>query len=128
MKTYYSKGRSYIANVKVKDKPVFVKFRDMGQYYNRGVFSTNNPELAEALENSPRFNECFFLEGGKIDVIVEEKPRQYDYTYQVTRTQDAKRILVECHNIDADSIKNRRDVLEKADELNISFPNLINPK
>lgn len=128
MKTYFSKGRNYIANVNVNGKPVFVKFRDMGQYLNRGVFSTNDPDLAKALESSPRFNECFFLDGGKIEVIEEPKPRKYDYTYQVKRTQDAIRILVECHNIEQGTIKTRQEVLEKADELNIAFPNLTAPK
>ena len=128
MKTYFSKGRNYIANVNVNGKPVFVKFRDMGQYLNRGVFSTNDPDLAKALESSPRFNECFFLDGGKIEVIEETKPRKYDYTYQVKRTQDAIRILVECHNIEQGTIKTRQEVLEKADELNIAFPNLTATK
>lgn len=125
MKRYYSIGRSYVATVKVNGVSRFVKFKDMGQYMNRGVFVTNDEELAKALEASVRFNECFFLDGGEIDKVEEVKPpRVYDYTYPVKRTQDAIRILIEEHGVKQGTIKNKAGVLEKADELNISFPNL----
>lgn len=124
MKTYYSKGREYNIYVMMNGKPFAVRFRDMGQRLHRGVFCTDNKELAAALESHPRFNDMFFLVEGTIEPKEEPKPRVYDYTYHARRTQDAIRILVEMHGVDRDELKRKADLLKKADELNIAFPEL----
>lgn len=125
MKKYISNGREYVCSINIGGHIRYIKFRDMGQYANRGVFVTNDPSVANALEAHPRFNQCFFLVDGEIEEKPKQEVRVFDYTYPVKRTQDAIRILIEQHGVKEGEIKKKADVLLKAEELNIAFPNLL---
>jgi len=124
-KRYVSNDRHYCLNIALDGHPYQIRFRDVGNDRRYGIYSTNSPAVADALEKDGNFGKYFFLEGGCITEKVEEvKPRVYDQTYPVKRTQDAIKILVEIYGVDETTIKKKSQVLEKADELNISFPEL----
>lgn len=127
MKKYISNGRDYVLFLTVDGKPYTVRFRDMGAYENCGVFVTNDKSVAEALEHHPRFGDYFHLAEGEIKDEKDEpiKVHQFDASYPfVKRTQEAIKMLVTKHGVKSGTLNNKADVIAKAEELNISFPNL----
>ena len=124
MKKYLSIERVKTIFIPVAGEMYSVRFRDMGQKANCGVFVTNDKNVADALERHPDFNKYFFIESG--DVEEEPKPaRIFDKEYpDVHRTQEANKVLVSEYGIDKETLKSKEDALFAAEKLNISFPNL----
>ena len=88
---------------------------------------TENAELQRAIEHHIDFGKIIFLQNQEKAPVEtkEETKRQYAATYpKVTTIQGACRILVEKYNIPEETINSKADVLNAANELNISFPKL----
>lgn len=123
MAVFISSAQSFLTYIEVDGEYVAVRFRERGVPYNTGMFTTSNEKIAEAIRKSSYF-------GRSIKEIVEEKKEKkeekvYDFTYpDVTRTQDANRILSEKHGVDTSELKTKALTLKKAEEINVSFPNL----
>lgn len=124
MKKYLSTERVKTIFIPVAGEMYSVRFRDMGQKANCGVFVTNDKNVADVLERHPDFNKYFFLESG--EVAEEPKPEHvFDKEYpDVHRTQEANKVLVSEYGIDKETLKSKEDALFVASKLNISFPNL----
>lgn len=104
-----------------------VNFHDMGQYAGTSVFCTSDNELAKALETHPGYNNDFYLAEGQPQDI--EKPistkHEFDKVYaHINKTQEAITVLVQKHGCSRDDIKSMFDVVRKAKELNVSFPQI----
>lgn len=127
MKKYISKFRTYSLFLFVNGKSNAINFHDLGKLSNCSIFVTNDESLQKALEADARFGTDYFCDGGEEEQIEEKKPeREYDKVYEfVNRTQMAIDILVKDHGQKRSEIKNKADVLQKADELNILFPKLV---
>ncbi len=112
--------------VLVDGKAVYVRFRDMGKRINRGVYVTNDLQIANALEQHPDFNKYFFLESGTIENTNGEPQKHiYDKEYpDVHRTQEANKILIGEYGVSKDELNSKDDALRIAEKLNILFPNL----
>lgn len=126
MKRYISTEREKLATIRVNGKTVYVRFRDMGKRLNRGVYVTNNADIADALEKDPNFGKYFFLESGTIETG-EDVPQQhiYDKEYpDVRRTQEANKILINEYGVSKEELNSKEDALHIAEKLNILFPNL----
>ncbi|MBO7234105.1 MAG: hypothetical protein J6V13_03855 [Paludibacteraceae bacterium] len=120
--TAYPKRYSY--DVNVKGRSVNIRFRDRGSIYKTGIYTTTDSEIATAIRKSDVFGTVVHEEVDRI--VVDYKPK-VDYVAEyaeVTRTQDANKILVEKYGVDKSTLRSRQDALRKAEELNINFPNL----
>lgn len=127
MNKYISKGRRYSLMVMVDGAVKMVNFRPESADSTRGMFITNDAYLASAMERHPRFNECFFKESGTLETIAPKKEdihqfnKVYDYVHKTCNAID---ILIKEYGCKRGSVRTKKDVLTKAMEFNISFPNL----
>ncbi len=92
-------------------------------YYN-GIFAVSDPLLVAAIRRHPHFGTVITEQVEPSDTPTEE-PKTYAAAYpEVTKSQDAKDILVSKYHAAADSLKSKEAIRQAAEELNISFPNL----
>ncbi len=92
-------------------------------YYN-GIFATSDKPLVAAIRKHPYFGSVITEQVDDI-IIPQEEPKVYAAVYtDITKSQDAKDILVSKYNARADSLTSKAAIRQAAEELNISFPNL----
>ena len=141
VKKYYSGYLNYCFTTFYKDKKFVFDFVPL-EGYTRGILYLNREEDMEALEASEEFktgvitlaevlgeNESDQQDdgnpqkeqeeqdgGGKGEVVVFD---------EVTKLQEAKRILSgEPYNVSVSNFMNKETILQKAQEVGVSFPNL----
>lgn len=144
VKKYYSGYLNYCFTTYYKDKKFVFDFVPL-EGYTRGTLYLNKEEDMEALEASNEYKEGIVTlaevfgeseseqqddgnpqkkqkkqeeqeEGGKGEVVVFD---------EVTKLQEAKRILSgEPYNVSVSNFMNKEVILQKAQEVGVSFPNL----
>lgn len=147
VKKYYSGYLNYCFTTYYKDKKFVFDFVPL-EGYTRGTLYLNKEEDMEALEASNEYKEGIVTlaevlgeseseqqddgnpqkkqkkqkkqeeqeEGGKGEVVVFD---------EVTKLQEAKRILSgEPYNVSVSNFMNKETILQKAQEVGVSFPNL----
>jgi len=109
-------------------------------FIKKSFFTTNDPNIQEALEKSKLFNSIFRLANvideqvayevveDKKDVstesITETEVTENQKVYpEVTRVQDAKEVLIEL-GVSPKLLKNKEEVLSQAKAIGVIFPNL----
>lgn len=123
MKVFISNVQSYVTTIIVDGIPKRIAFEAKGKPYFHGEFITYDEKLANALTHHPQYGEVFSLQGE--DKKVEEEKRTYNAVYdEVKKTQEAVQVLMDKYNLKKEGLRSKNDVLQAADELNISFPNL----
>ena len=127
LKIYRSHG-PLSSFVKVGSQAHSVTFHDTGERNNTCEFRTSSEALQNALEHSPSFNRSFFLhmeQKEETEVSAKKQVHKYDAEYpEVKKIQDAIKVLTEKYGVVDEQFGSKKDVLRKASELNISFPNL----
>jgi len=125
MARFISPLRNLIVYVNVNGKDKMIHFDNNHKSWQReGSFVTTNPELIEAIRKNHQFGKLFNEEKSEEDTeVVEEKKLDRQYP-NVTRTQEANKVLVNEYGIDKETLKSKQDALDAAVRLNISFPNL----
>ena len=144
VRKYYSGYLNYCFTTFYKDKKFVFDFVPL-EGYTRGILYLNREEDMEALEASEEFKTGVITlaevlgenesdqqddgnpqkkqkkqeeqeEGGKGEVVVFD---------EVTKLQEAKRILSgEPYNVSVSNFMNKETILQKAQEVGVSFPNL----
>ena len=144
VRKYYSGYLNYCFTTFYKDKKFVFDFVPL-EGYTRGILYLNREEDMEALEASEEFKTGIITlaevlgeseseqqddgnpqkkqeeqeeqeEGGKGEVVVFD---------EVTKLQEAKRILSgEPYNVSVSNFMNKETILQKAQEVGVSFPNL----
>lgn len=105
---------------------VRVRFTDRCSAFAGSVFVTSNPKEQEAIEASGDFKSgVIFLD----EVYEDAKPNNAivaEYP-EVTKVQDAVEVIKQVSaekGVEYASIRKKEEVLSKANELGVSFPNL----
>lgn len=141
VRKYYSGYLNYCFTTYYGDKKFVFDFVPL-EGYTRGILYLNREEDMEALEASEEFKTGVITlaevlgenesdqqddgnpqkkqeeqeEGGKGEVVVFD---------EVTKLQEAKRILSgEPYNVSVSNFMNKETILQKAQEVGVSFPNL----
>lgn len=121
-KRYYCVYR----NAYYKFKDVRVHFTDRCTAFGGSVFVTSNPKEQEAIEASADFKKgVIFLN----EVYEDAKPSNaiaVEYP-EVTKVQDAIEVIKQVSaekGVEYATIRKKEEVLSKANELGVSFPNL----
>lgn len=86
------------------------------------TYSTRNKDIQKSLESLPCFNSLF-----KLLRKVEDKPEKKETKKSfntIKSWQEAKNVLATKYKVDESLINTPESIIKKADELNISFPNL----
>lgn len=124
MAIFNSSIPSLSTSFKINDVIYRVRFIPRDKPYNYGIYATSDKDLIAAIRKHPNFGTIITEQPcDSTEPVTEE--RVYDATYpEVTKSQDAKTILAEKYNVEAAKLRSKADIHAKADELNISFPNL----
>lgn len=101
-----------------------IRFVPRDKPYSNGLFAVSDPVLVAAIRKHPYFG-TVITEQWEASAATVEEPKAYAATYpDVTKSQEAKDILVSRYNAPADSLTSKAAIRQAAEELNISFPNL----
>lgn len=92
------------------------------QSYGSLCVSTD-PAEQEAIEHDPRFNSRFSLSHSEME-LVEPEPLDFIIADQVTNISEAKEYL-SALEVPYQGLRTPASILKKAEDLHISFPNLI---
>ena len=144
VRKYYSGYLNYCFTTFYKDKKFVFDFVPL-EGYTRGILYLNKEEDMEALEASEEFktgvitlaevlgeNESDQQDDGNPQKKQEEQEEQEEggkgevvVFDEVTKLQEAKRILSgEPYNVSVSNFMNKETILQKAQEVGVSFPNL----
>lgn len=144
VRKYYSGYLNYCFTTFYKDKKFVFDFVPL-EGYTRGILYLNREEDMEALEASEEFktgvitlaevlgeNESDQQDDGNPQKKQEEQEEQEEggkgevvVFDEVTKLQEAKRILSgEPYNVSVSNFMNKETILQKAQEVGVSFPNL----
>ena len=120
-KRYYCVYR----NAYYKFKEARVHFTDRCTAFGGSVFVTSNPKEQEAIEASADFKKgVIYLD----EVYAQVKPNTITVEYpEVTKVQDAVEVIKQVSaekGVEYATIRKKEDVITKANELGVSFPNL----
>lgn len=121
-KRYYCVYR----NAYYKFKDVRVHFTDRCTAFGGSVYVTSNAKEQEAIEASADFKKgVIYLDEVYAQV---EKPNTITAEYpEVTKVQDAVEVIKQVSaekGVEYATIRKKEDVITKANELGVSFPNL----
>jgi hypothetical protein len=101
-----------------------IKFIPRSKPYNNGILATSDKDLIAAIRKHPYFGTVFTELKEDIPAPAEEK-KEYSAIYEdVTKSQEARELLVNKYGVNADTLKNKAAIKQAAEELNILFPNL----
>lgn len=103
-----------------------IRFVSRDKPYNNGMFAVSDTKLVRAIRKHPYFgNVITELHEETAAPATSENKKAYVATFpDVTKSQEAKEILVSKYNVSAETLTNKAAVKNAAEELNISFPNL----
>ena len=82
-------------------------------------FTTDNKDVQDTIEQSDKFKQGVIK---LVQVYEETKPASGNEAGEVTTLQEARKYLLE-KGVTMEELQNKAAVLEKAKELNITFPN-----
>lgn len=150
-KVYVYQGSHLSAYVYVKGRPVKVIFTCVGSE-GKGMFTTNDPELMNAIERTSRFlsGEIYITRKYVDDVEVslnvpealdletepavpeyempldskQDNPAKKIYPVELNTVQKAARALVQDYGVLTKDVETKAKLLAKADELNVEFPGI----
>ena len=134
LKTYQHQFQLRSLLIEVEGENKRISFTG-GTSHNGGRFTTSDEELQKVLENHPEFlSGEFFVafEHGKEDrkentnvedAVSDEKKEDKLYP-EANTVQKAAQVLVKEYGVNIADVRVKKDVLAKATELGISFPNL----
>jgi len=124
MKVYRSVYYNHLTYIKVDGKPFKIVFGGGmiidGKMIN-GTFSTNDENIQKAIENDPRFGSIFNLVETYDENKVEDS--QKEIVSGITDIQSAREYLIG-KGVDHQELNNPKNILKKAEELNLSFPDM----
>lgn len=101
-----------------------IRFVPRDKPYSDGIYAVSDAKLIRAIRKHPYFGSVITEMEEETAAPVEEK-KEFAASYpDVTKSQDAKEILVSRYGVDADVLTNKAAIRKSAEELNISFPNL----
>lgn len=101
-----------------------IRFVPRDKPYNNGMFAVSDTKLVRAIRKHPYYGSVITEMKEETAAPVEEK-KEYAASYpDVTKSQDAKEILVSQYGVDANVLTNKAAIKKSAEELNIDFPNL----
>jgi len=126
MAIFQSRLAGYCLTMKIGGANYHFSFVPQGNPYTGGLLSVANEKIAAALCKHPQYGNIFT----RIDTPeVKEEPKETKKTYiasypDVTKSQEAKEILVNKYSADATKLTGKAAILKVAEELNIEFPNL----
>lgn len=134
-KTYKIKGyKLYVISVKVGNSCRSCRFETTGRLgANGAIYTSHSEEEQDAIENSPLFKRgvifIYSTDGGEKETAVSSDDttadgREVKALSRVKTLQSAINILVNQYGVDADEIQEYEQVMAKAEELGISFPNV----
>ena len=123
----------YLTNVKVGNASMVITFKNgflTSNGFEPSTFTTSNPAVQYAIENSPKYKSGFiFLKAkyGEEEILMptpeKEKSDNNDYP-EVKNSQEAKNILAaEPYNVPLTEMSNKEAIKNKALELNVTFSN-----
>lgn len=101
-----------------------IRFVPRDKPYSDGIYAVSDAKLIRAIRKHPYFGSVITEMEEETAAPVEEK-KEFAASYpDVTKSQDAKEILVSRYGVDADVLTNKAAIRKSAEELNIDFPNL----
>ncbi len=112
-------------------KQVYCEFRGSIRYpeHIRGSYTTKRKEIQDKLEAHPLFNKQFKLENTNANdrMIAKHDIPEQEYTEvkDITSLNKAKQYMNKKYGVKLSEMKNRNEVLGKAEELFIVFPDLV---
>ena len=110
--------------MRVKGAVYRIQFVPRDKPYNNGIFAVSDAVLVNAIRKHPYYGSVITEMEEETAAPVEEK-KEFAASYpDITKSQDAKEILVSQYGVDADVLTNKADIKKSAEELNIGFPNL----
>lgn len=125
MIVFKSKIRNYCTSIRVNGSTVRVAFKDRGMFDMYGYYFCTSKKIADVLRQHPSFGDIFFCESTAKEQKSPKPAHVYAAVYpDVTRTQEANRVLSEKYGVDKELLKSKADALVQAETLNIAFPNL----
>lgn len=114
-------GVEYNFYVQVNGKDVFVSMNAPGS-----TLIVDDPELAKAIEQSPHFKDNKIVLAsvvGDVKEVSKEINQELKEYPDVKNMGDAVEVLAVLYNVPESEITRKAQVLEKAEELGIIFPN-----
>ncbi len=101
-----------------------IRFVPRDKPYSNGIFAVSDTKLVRAIRKHPYYGSVITEMEEETAAPVEEK-KEFAASYpDITKSQDAKEILVSQYGVDADVLTNKAAIKKSAEELNIDFPNL----
>lgn len=102
-----------------------IKFIPRDKPYSNGLFAVSEQDVVNAIRRHPYFGNVITEMVEEGSTPVEIKKKEFSATYpEITKSQDAKEILVNKYKVNNDILINKATIKKAADELNIDFPNL----
>ena len=112
--------------MRVKGAIYRIQFVPRDKPYNNGIFAVSDTALVNAIRKHPYFgNVITELREETAAPATSDDEKAYVATYpDVTKSQEAKEILVGQYSVSAETLTSKAAVKNAAEELKISFPNL----
>ncbi len=124
MAVFFSTISNLSTSMRVNGAIYRIRFVPRDKPYCNGLFAVSDPSLVAAIRKHPYFG-TVITEQSEPSVVPADKPKAYAATYpDVTKSQDAKDILVSKYHAAADALTSKAAIRQAAEALNISFPNL----
>ena len=128
MATFTSRLANFSFSMRIDGVKRYFSFTHKGQPFTEGILTILDDKIAKALHQHPDYGTIFKQTDepapaeGRSEPIETANIKHF-YT-NVTKSQEAKEILVREHNVEPDELKTKEAIKKKAEILNISFPNL----
>lgn len=113
-------------SMRVKGAVYRIQFVPRDKPYNNGIFAVSDAVLVNAIRKHPYFGNVITELHEETDApATSENKKAYVATYpDVTKSQEAREILVSQYNVSAETLTSKAAIKNTAEELNISFSNL----
>lgn len=113
-------------SMRIKGSVYRIKFTPREKPYNNvGVYATRDTDVINALRKHPYFGSFITEQVDETPAEVQAEKKEFAASYAyVTKSQEAKEILVSKHGADASTLTNKAAIKKAAEDLNIDFPNL----
>lgn len=112
--------------MRVKGAIYRIQFVPRDKPYNNGIFAVSDAVLVNAIRKHPYFGDIIteLSEDTTAPAVLEEKKAYVAGYPGVTKSQEAKEILVNQYHVGEETLTNKAAIKKAAEDLNISFPNL----
>lgn len=131
-KVYTSIHFQFSTFVKVDGKNVPIEFKggmNYGNMVKKGLFVTEDEKIQKAIEDDPRFGWEITQKDKPVasvgrQKLPEKKAEDIKVVDAITDFQSAKDFLRKEYDITHQSLNNPENILKKAEEIGVVFPNL----